>query len=111
MLRSQGRKVAWEYFIPNLHYWATESLLYPFIGGDAVEVKIQIKDPGAIGYIYDNFGNVKIHNENGVITTTLKSNESALVYWLLQYGEHFKVLEPLSFKEKLIEKAKKIMED
>lgn len=80
-------------------------------GGDAIEVKIQIKDPGAIGYIYDNFGNVKIQNENGVITTTLKSNESALVYWLLQYGEHFKVLEPLSFKEKLIEKAKKIMED
>jgi predicted DNA-binding transcriptional regulator YafY len=80
-------------------------------GGDAVEVKIQIKDPGAIGYIYDNFGNVKIQNENGVITTTLKSNESALVYWLLQYGEHFKVLEPLSFKEKLIEKAKKIIEE
>lgn len=80
-------------------------------GGDAIEVKIQIKDPGAIGYIYDNFGNVKIQNENGVITTTLKSNESALVYWLLQYGEHFKVLEPLSFKEKLIEKAKKIIED
>lgn len=80
-------------------------------GGDAIEVKIQIKDPGAIGYIYDNFGNVRIHNENGVITTTLKSNESALVYWLLQYGEHFKVLEPLSFKEKLIEKAKKIMEE
>ncbi len=80
-------------------------------GGDAIEVKIQIKDPGAIGYIYDNFGNVKIQNENGVITTTLKSNESALVYWLLQYGEHFKVLEPLSFKEKLIEKAKKIIEE
>ena len=80
-------------------------------GGDAIDVKIQIKDPGAIGYIYDNFGNVKIQNENGVITTTLKSNESALVYWLLQYGEHFKVLEPLSFKEKLIEKAKKIIEE
>ncbi len=80
-------------------------------GGDAVEVKIQIKNPGAIGYIYDNFGNVKIQNENGVITTTLKSNESALVYWLLQYGEYFKVLEPLSFKEKLIKKAKEIIEE
>lgn len=26
-----------EYFIPNLHYWVTESLLYPFLGGDSVE--------------------------------------------------------------------------
>lgn len=80
-------------------------------GGDAIDVKLQIKDPASIAYIYDWFGNVKIYNENDVLTTTLKSNESALIYWLLQYGEHFKVLEPLSFKDKLIEKAKKIIEE
>ena len=33
----QGRKVECEYFIPNLAYWFTESLLYPFIGGDSTE--------------------------------------------------------------------------
>ena len=32
----QGRKVDCEYFIPNLHYWMTESLLYPFLGGDSI---------------------------------------------------------------------------
>ena len=32
----QGRQVECEYFIPNLHYWVTESLLYPFLGGDSV---------------------------------------------------------------------------
>ena len=37
IMRQQGRKVECEYFIPNLHYWVTESLLYPFIGGDSVE--------------------------------------------------------------------------
>lgn len=36
LMRRQGRPVDCEYFIPNLHYWATESLLYPFIGGDSV---------------------------------------------------------------------------
>ena len=36
LMREQNRKVDCEYFIPNLHYWATESLLYPFIGGDSV---------------------------------------------------------------------------
>ena len=81
-------------------------------GGDSIDVKIEILDPSSIAYIYDWFGNVIIKNdkETGKITTILKSNETALIYWLLQYGEHFKVLEPESFKNKLIEKAKKIIE-
>lgn len=37
LMRAQERQSACEYFIPNLHYWFTESLLYPFIGGDTVE--------------------------------------------------------------------------
>lgn len=36
LMREQRRQVDCEYFIPNLHYWVTESLLYPFIGGDSV---------------------------------------------------------------------------
>ncbi len=40
VLRAQGRQVEWEYFIPNLHYWVTESLLYPFVGGDSVEGRL-----------------------------------------------------------------------
>ncbi len=36
LMQVQGRQVDCEYFIPNLHYWVTESLLYPFIGGDSV---------------------------------------------------------------------------
>ncbi len=36
LMQVQGRKVDCEYFIPNLHYWVTESLLYPFLGGDSI---------------------------------------------------------------------------
>ena len=36
LMQRQGRKAECEYFIPDLHYWVTESLLYPFIGGDSV---------------------------------------------------------------------------
>ena len=36
LMREQHRQVDCEYFIPNLHYWVTESLLYPFLGGDSV---------------------------------------------------------------------------
>lgn len=35
-MAAQGRTVECEYFVPNLRYWQTESLLYPFIGGDSV---------------------------------------------------------------------------
>lgn len=36
LMQEQGLQVEGEYFIPNLQYWVTESLLYPFIGGDTV---------------------------------------------------------------------------
>lgn len=36
LMRVQSRQAECEYFIPNLHYWVTESLLYPFLGGDSV---------------------------------------------------------------------------
>lgn len=37
LMRQQNRKVDCVYFIPNMRYWFTESLLYPFLGGDSVE--------------------------------------------------------------------------
>ena len=36
LMQVQGREAECEYFVPNLRYWLTESLLYPFIGGDSV---------------------------------------------------------------------------
>jgi len=37
LMRLQNRQVECEYFIPNMDYWFTESLLYPFLGGDSVD--------------------------------------------------------------------------
>lgn len=37
LMTLQGRRVDCEYFIPNLHYWFTESGLAPFLGGDSVQ--------------------------------------------------------------------------
>ncbi len=37
LMQRQGRRVECEYFIPNLSYWFTESLLYPFLGGDSTD--------------------------------------------------------------------------
>lgn len=37
LMRVQNREAECEYFIPNLSCWFTESLLYPFLGGDSTE--------------------------------------------------------------------------
>lgn len=42
MMRARNRQVDCEYFIPNLHYWVTESLLYPFLGGDSVSERFTL---------------------------------------------------------------------
>ncbi len=44
LMKMQGREVECEYFIPNLRYWFTESLLYPFIGGDSVSDRSRERD-------------------------------------------------------------------
>ena len=83
-------------------------------GGDSVRVKLLLNDSNAIGYVYDWFGSnvsIKVDKETGDIITSLVSNENALIYWLLQYGDFVKVLEPLELKEKVKEKARKILED
>ncbi len=39
--------VEWAYYIPKVRYWFNESMLYPFIGGDAVQGQV-IKDSAAL---------------------------------------------------------------
>ncbi len=52
LMREQKRNVDCEYFIPNMLYWFTESLLYPFIGGDSVAGGIVERDyPPSINLI------------------------------------------------------------
>lgn len=41
--------------------------------------------------------------ENEEITITIRSNENALFYWLLQYGMYVEVLRPQSLREKMKE--------
>ncbi|NLI54826.1 MAG: cytidyltransferase-related domain protein [Clostridiales bacterium] len=52
LMREQKRNVDCEYFVPNMLYWFTESLLYPFIGGDSVAGGIVERDyPPSINLI------------------------------------------------------------
>ena len=60
LMRVQGREAECEYFIPNLRYWLTESLLYPFVGGDSVGERLMTEHmlPSinlVLPYYYPNF--------------------------------------------------------
>ncbi|MDR0841438.1 MAG: hypothetical protein LBN26_08685 [Christensenellaceae bacterium] len=60
LMQVQGRAVSCEYFIPNLHYWFTESLLYPFLGGDGaggrtMEDTLQPSVNLILPYVYPRF--------------------------------------------------------
>ena len=76
--------------------------IYPF-GGDVVNASIEIVKPAAMQYIIDWFGDRafvnKTTNENYVVS--IRCDEDALFYWLLQYGECVKLLSPQKLKDRL----------
>ena len=62
---------------------------------EVITTKIQLLKTYAIQYIYDYFGSdIKIYKENDKLYTIIKCSAYALYFWILQYGETIKVIEP-----------------
>ena len=84
--------------------------IYMF-GGQVVKAKIKITSEYAENYVQDWFGkNARIYKQNGETFADVSSNENALVYWALQYGENVELLEPLSTRERVKTIVKCMME-
>lgn len=76
-------------------------------GSDPVEAKILIENPESIMALDDWFGKyAKVKKENDKLVAYVTCNEDSLFYWILQYGEGFKLLSP----EPLVERVKKHIE-
>lgn len=72
------------------------------LGGDTVDAVLRIERVSGIQALKDWFGShAKIKEKEGVLYASIKCNEKALLYWLLQYGEEFTLLEPSSTIDKL----------
>jgi hypothetical protein len=66
-------------------------------GGDSVEATLEILKPAGIQYLKDWFGkHASIYKEGEKLLAKVKCNEGALRFWVLQYGEEFKLLSPES---------------
>lgn len=73
-------------------------------GGNIITAKVEIITDWAVTYIYDWFGkNATLRNEKDKLYAYIKSDDRAFYFWLLQYQEHFKVIEPESMVNKIKE--------
>ncbi len=88
------------------------------LNGKISNASLVIKNSKAIQYLFDTFGNkARIYkmDENAKLTAVVIANETALLRFLLQYGEYFEIKYPISliqrYKETLIKELKKYNSD
>lgn len=75
--------------------------IYMF-GGEHIEALLKIENEKAVSYVYEWFGkNARVYEKNSTIFADVKTNEMALVYWALQYGESVEVISPDSTRQKI----------
>lgn len=69
---------------------------------EVIDAKVVLDGEWVIEIVKDWFGdNAKIHFKDGKIIATIKGDEKALYYWIMQYSDCVTVLSPLSLVEKI----------
>lgn len=83
--------------------------IYMF-AGNTINAKILVKN-NAYTYIYEWFGE-KAHVEtiDGVDYAFIRTNENALIYWLLQYMQYYEIVEPIDVRNKVINLLKSTLQ-
>lgn len=80
------------------------------VTGVTIDAKIRIEKEEKVNDFIDWFGkDVSIAQNGNDIIACLKVNEDSLIYWLLQYGENFEILEPARTRNKMKETLEKIL--
>lgn len=80
------------------------------LAGDVINATIEIENPEHIVFIKDWFGkNARLYKKEGKILADIKSNESALFYWYMQYSETMRIVSPQSLIERVKQEAERIV--
>lgn len=80
------------------------------LDGEVINATIQIDNPNSIQYLIDYFGkNAKIYKKEDKLLADIKSNESALFYWYMQYSETFTIISPQSLIDRVKNEAERIV--
>ncbi len=72
------------------------------LGGDVVDATIRVDQAYGIQYLRDWFGKkARIYEKDGLLFAKIRCNEDSLFFWILQYGDEFTLVEPISLIERL----------
>ena len=81
----------------------TNKNIYMF-NSKMVTATLKIENDYAGEYVSDWFGkNARFYFQNGESFAEVKANETALIYWCLQYGENIELISPQDTRDKLKE--------
>lgn len=80
------------------------------LDGDVISATIQIEKPEHVIFVKDWFGkNAKIYSKDGKLLADIRANESALLYWYMQYSETITILSPRSLIDRVKKEAERII--
>lgn len=86
----------------NVAKYASEHI-YMF-SAESVKVTMKLLDDYAFSVVSDWFGaNASVYQKNGEVFADVNTNEKAIVYWALQYGEHIEIVSPQPLRQKIKE--------
>lgn len=80
------------------------------LAGDVINATIEIEDPNSVVFVKDWFGkNSRIYRKDDKLYADIKSNESALFYWYMQYSETMTIIKPQSLIDRVKAEAERIV--
>ena len=80
------------------------------LAGDVINATIEIEDPNSVVSVKDWFGKSSmIYRKDDKLYADIKSNESALFYWYMQYSETMTIIKPQSLIDRVKAEAERIV--
>lgn len=71
-----------------------------------INATLKLSGEKAVQYIVEWFGkDAKLYKQDDSIYASVVSNEQALVYWCMQYGENVELVDPVETRKKISEKV------
>ncbi len=84
--------------------------IYMF-GGNSVDAELLVNNIDALSAVFDWFGlDLEVEQKEDKFLVKLHTNENALFYWVIQYGENVELMSPKILRNKLSKFSKMLFE-